>query len=71
MLIVINGKKGESKSVQAGLNKKLVMALDDKETARFLGIWIGSKNHKTTIDKIKQDIDKIVLVLKRKKAIEK
>ena len=72
MLIVINGKKGEPKSVQAGLNKEPVMALDNNETARFLGIWIGSKDHKrTTIDKIRQDIDKIVSVLKGKKATGK
>ena len=38
VLIVINGKKGKPKSVQAGLNKELVIALDNKEAARFLEI---------------------------------
>ena len=38
VLIVINGKEEESKSVQAGLNKELVTMLDNKETTRFLGI---------------------------------
>jgi hypothetical protein len=32
VLIVINGKKGEPKMVQAGLNKEPVSMLDDKET---------------------------------------
>ena len=72
VLIVINRKEEESKSVQAGLNMELVTMLDNKETTRFLGIWIDSKEHKkATIDKIKQDINKITSVLKGKKAIEK
>ena len=72
VLIVINGEKGKPKLVQAGFNKELVIALDNKETARFLGIWIGCKDYKkAAINKIKQDIDKIVTVLKGKKAMEK
>jgi ribonuclease HI/endonuclease/exonuclease/phosphatase family metal-dependent hydrolase len=72
ILIVINGKEKESKSVQAGLNKELVTVLDNKETTRFLGIWIGSKEHKkATINKIKQDINKIITALKGKKATDK
>ena len=38
ILIVINGKKGKSKLVQAGLNKESVIALNNKKTAKFLKI---------------------------------
>src|SRR5438552_3362912 len=61
VLLVINKKKDELTTVQAGLNREMVTMLNNGEFARFLGIWIGSKDHKKeTIARVKQDIDQIV-----------
>ena len=74
ILIVINGKNRQmnEQHVKAGLRKEIVNRLDNKEFARFLGVWIGSTNpKKDIIPRIKNEINKITNVLKQKKATEK
>ena len=70
--MVINKKKDELTTVQAGLNRETVTMLNNEEFIRFLGIWIGNKNHKKkTIARVKQDIAQIVSALKYKKITDK
>ena len=72
VLLVINKKKDELTTVQAGLNRETVTMLNNGEFTRFLGIWIGNKDHKKeTIARVKQDIAQIVSALKYKKVIDK
>src|SRR5438477_9060056 len=69
---MINKKKDELTTIQVGLNKENVTILNNGEFARFLGIWIGNKDHKKeTIARVKQNIAQIVSVLKYKKVTDK
>src|SRR5581483_6429166 len=64
VLITINSRNKKPNSVHIGI--------DQNSFTRFLGIWIGSKKHiKDTVDKIRQEIEAVIPILKRKKTIDK
>lgn len=73
VLIVINSNiQKTDQKVQAGLNKETVQRLAHKESARFLGVWIGDTNsRKDVIRRIQNESTKIINALKWKKATEK
>jgi ribonuclease HI/endonuclease/exonuclease/phosphatase family metal-dependent hydrolase len=73
VLIVINGKGNQERlEIKAGLNKEVVKKIDNREFARFLGVWIGSTNtRKDAIFRIKEEIRKIANALKHKKTTER
>ena len=72
VLITINGDNQQPQSVHAGTNEEEVKPTENNTFARFLGIWIGNKNHKTnTKNRIEYEITNITRAIKRKKASEK
>jgi hypothetical protein len=74
ILLNINStiEKDLNNNVQAGLNRDIIQRMSSKESTRFLGIWLGSKDpKKDTVLRIQQEIDKITSILKNKKATDK
>jgi len=67
-LIVINGNlPKEEQYVKYSVNETIIQAEDDKESIRFLGVWISSKNNKNFIKKqISKDINNIFYITKGK-----
>ena len=68
-LIIINCKSQQLLPVHAGTNEEEVKPMENNTFVRFLGIWIGSKNHRAdTKNRIEQEITNITRALRRKKA---
>jgi hypothetical protein len=72
VLITINSHSKEPNSVHIGIDQQEVIESDRSSFTRFLGIWIGSKKHtKDTAYRIRQEIEAVVPILKRKKITDK
>ena len=73
VLIVINGPKNEKENeVFIGPNRELLKKIEENDFTRYLGIWIGEKDHKKyTIDLMQREISRITQALKYKKMTDK
>ena len=73
VLIAINSKEEDQDStVFIGPKKECLIKTETNEFARFLGIWLGEKDHKNyTIDLMTREIFQVTHALKKKKATDK
>ena len=73
ILIAINGeKKNSDNTVYIGPEKEPLKKSEENEFARYLGIWIGEKDHKKfTIDLMEREIFQITHALEKKKTTDK
>jgi len=72
ILITINNSNSNPETVHVGPNREEVIELDRNAHTRFLGIWIGSKNHtKDTVRRIESEIASIKAALKFKQVTDK
>jgi len=72
ILITINNSQKEPGKVNMGTSHNTVTELDRKEHTRFLGIWLGSKDHsKEAFRLVQKEIKSISSILKNKKATDK
>ena len=72
ILITINNKSADPGIVHAGTTREPVIEIDRSKHTRFLGIWLG--NHRPVKDvreRIKNKINTITTVLRKKKVTEK
>jgi Reverse transcriptase (RNA-dependent DNA polymerase) len=72
VLITINSKNNEPNKINMGINQEEVIELNRKQHSRFLGIWLGSKDHsKDTVQRIQQEIKSVLTILKKKRITDK
>jgi hypothetical protein len=73
VLIAINASKDNlNHSVLIGPNKEILQKTEENEFARYLGIWLGEKDHKKyTINLVQREIFHITQALKYKKTTDK
>src|SRR5438552_15834628 len=73
VLIAINAPKNTTNNtVFIGPNKETLKKTKENEFVRYLGVWIGEKDHKNfTIDLLQQEIAQITHALSSKKTTDK
>src|SRR5436305_9531016 len=73
ILIIINAlEKDSNKTIFIGPNKEALKKTDENEFIRYLGVWIGEKDHKKfTINLLQRKIAHIIQTLKYKKLMDK
>lgn len=72
ILITINSQNTMPNKIKIGANLEEVTELDRNACTRFLGIWIGNKNHtKDATLRSQHEISAIIPLLRRKKITDK